>query len=72
MPIYARAYLELANGTYLYSDTVVDTLQSVVESVDEKHDSLTDVQKTAINTMYAAFRETMDRWQIPNLKQANS
>lgn len=72
MPIYARAYLELANGTYLYSDAVVDTLQSVVESVDEKYDSLTDVQKAAINTMYAAFGETMDTWKIPNLKQANS
>lgn len=68
MPIYARAYVELADGSYLYSDGVVDTLQSVVESADKQLSSLTDVQKAAINTMYAAFRETMDTWQIPNLE----
>ena len=72
MPIYARAYAELVDGTYIYSDVVDANLMEVVQEADKQLDSLEDAQKTALSTMYALFRETMDTWQIPNLKQVNS
>ena len=72
MPIYARAYAELTDGTYIYSDVVDANLMEIVQEVDKQLDNLEDAQKTALNTMYILFKETMDTWQIPNLKQVNS
>ena len=68
--IYARAYVELTDGTYVYSDVADANLQEVVQIADQQLDSLTEVQRTEIGSMYAAFKDTMDLWQIPNLKQA--
>lgn len=70
MPIYARAYLELEDGSIVYSDTVCVNLHGVVHAVDSQWDRLTDTQKKAVTAMYAAFEETMSGWDIPNLKAA--
>ena len=72
MPFYARAYAELTDGIYIYSEVVGANLADVVQEADKQLDSLEDAQKTALSSMYATFKETMDAWQIPNLKQANS
>ena len=72
LPVYARAYAELTDGTYIYSEVVGANLADVVQEADKQLDSLEDAQKTALSSMYATFKETMDTWQIPNLKQANS
>lgn len=70
MPIYARAYMELADGTILYGDPVEVNLVDIVQTIDIQWAQLTDTQKNALRQMYADFRETMDSWQIPNLKAA--
>jgi len=70
MPIYARAYMELENGSFVYSDTISMNLLEIVQTIDNQWDSLTDAQKTAVKAMYSNFRETMDMWQIPNIKAA--
>ena len=70
MPIYARAYMELKDGTIIYSDAIDVDLLTVVQLIDSQWNDLNEVQKTAIQTMYTKFKETMDRWQIPNLKNA--
>jgi hypothetical protein len=72
LPVYARAYVELTDGTYIYSEVVSANLADVVQEADKQLDSLEDAQKTALSSMYATFKETMDTWQIPNLKQENS
>lgn len=69
LPIYARAYVQLTNGTYIYSDVVSVTLQQVAEAADAKWQTLNEIQKTAMSAMYATFRQTMSLWNIPNLKE---
>lgn len=69
MPIYARAYVELADGTIVYSDVVGVNLLEVVQAIDTQWSSLTEVQQQAISTMYATFKKTMDMWYVPNLKE---
>ena len=69
LPIYARAYMELNDGTLLYGDTVVINLLDLVQTIDTRWDDLTDAQKQALQEMYAAFKTVMTPWQIPNLKK---
>ena len=68
-PIYARAYVELADGSYIYSDVVVMNLREVVEAVDTQWATLDAAQKEAIIAMYEKFGAAMEAWNIPNLKQ---
>ena len=69
--IYARAYLQLADGTYIYSDVVACNLQTMVETIDAKQwDSLNEKQKAALIAMYKTYDEVMATWNIPNLKNA--
>lgn len=67
--IHSRAYLQLIDGSYLYSEAVATTLKDVVETIDDTlWDSLTDAQKTSLAEMYSTYQATMDSWQIENLK----
>lgn len=67
--IFARAYIRLTDGSFLYSTTSATYLQQLVETIDaQAWNSLTDVQKTAMRQMYETYRETVDLWNTPNLK----
>ena len=66
--IFARAYVCLADGSYLYSNTNATYLQKLVETVDGSWDTLTDTQKAAVQQMYSDFAETVSTWNVPNLK----
>ena len=68
MLLYARAYVELSDGSFIYSNVVAVNLRQVVEVIDTNWDVLTDTQKESIDSMYRTFGETMDTWNIPNLK----
>jgi hypothetical protein len=69
--IYARAYLQLTDGTYIYSDVVACDLQTMVETIDaKKWDTLSESQKTALTEMYETYGDVMADWNIPNLKNA--
>jgi acyl-CoA synthetase (AMP-forming)/AMP-acid ligase II len=69
--IYARAYVQLADGTYIYGDTVACKLQTVIETIDAKQwGVLNEIQKTALIEMYATYSDVMATWNIPNLKNA--
>ena len=68
MPIYARAYAELADGTIVYSEAVCVNLRSLVEAVDAKLDKLSEAQLAEFMAMYEIYAATMSRWNIPNLK----
>lgn len=70
--IFARAYLKLADGSFLYSNTSATYLQLLVETIDAlAWSSLTDTQKEAVSQLYESFKETTKNWNTPNLK-ANS
>lgn len=66
--IYARAYVQLADGSYIYGDVVEVNLRQVVETVDTQWATLDATQKEAITAMYAKFRAVMESWNISNLK----
>lgn len=68
MVIYARAYVQLASGVYVYSDAVEVNLQQVVIAAQNKWDSLSDAQKDALQQMYDTYADVMRGWKVPNLK----
>ena len=69
MPIYARAYVLLADGTYIYSDTVDITLRAVTETIDsDLYQSLSAAEKAGLLAMYQQFADLMESWEIPNIK----
>ena len=68
MPIYARAYLELADGTYIYSDAVGMHLQQVTEAVDAVWNDLEEPQITDLTAMYGKFEKILRNWNLPNTK----
>lgn len=69
--IYGRAYLKFSDGTYLYSDVCASNLQTMVETVDAQlWNKLSAGQKETLMAMYQAYREEMETWNIPNLKNA--
>lgn len=66
--IYARAYILLEDGTYIYSDAVAVTLHQIVEAIDADWDSLSASQKEAVGAMYSAYGTVMNSWAIENIK----
>lgn len=68
--IYARAYVKMDNGEYVYSDAVEVTLQQVVVAAQNKWDKLSAAQQEALTQMYEAYSAVMRLWDVPNLKNA--
>lgn len=66
--VYARAYVQLENGEYIYSETVQASLQQVVIAAQNKWEKLSATQKDALTQMYAAYENVMSGWDVPNLK----
>lgn len=69
MNVYARAYVELEDGTYIYSDVVIRNLQQVAEAADAKWDTLEEPQRTAFAAMYQKFETVMSTWNLPKVKE---
>ncbi|MBQ3252602.1 MAG: hypothetical protein IJB02_05125 [Oscillospiraceae bacterium] len=63
-PIYARAYAQLEDGTYIYSDVVAMYLRQVVEAANAQWSTLDPAQKTAIAAMYTKFKTVMEAWDL--------
>ena len=70
LPVYARAYVKLSDGTVIYGAEVQVTLRQVVYAVDAMWDTLTAAQQDALQAMYETFKADMAAWQIPNIKKA--
>jgi len=66
--IYARAYVQLTDGTYMYGEAVQVTLRRVVIAAQSNWDVLSDVQKEALLDMYDTYSDVMASWKVPNLK----
>ena len=66
--IYARVYVQMADGEYVYSDVVEVNLQQVVVGAHNKWDVLTAAQKNALQQMFDTYAEVMRTWDVPNLK----
>ena len=68
--IYARVYVKLSTGEYLYSEVVQATLQQVVMAAQNDWQDLSEAQKGALKQMYNTYADVMSSWNIPNLKNA--
>lgn len=68
MPIYARPYIELQDGSIIYGDTVAVNLYETLCAIDSKWSELSELQTIALKSMYATFKNNMEGWAIPNLK----
>lgn len=71
-PIFARAYVLLESGIYIYSDAVAVTFQQVLLGVDAKWKNLNSTQKDAVATMYETFIDVLQNYDIPNIKENSS
>lgn len=70
MPVYARAYVQLADGSFVYSDVLAISLKQMVQAVDAQlWDSLTPAQLEGLETLYKNFSDVVSTWNVPNLKE---
>lgn len=67
MPIYARAYVEKADGTIIYSETVTASLMQVVLAT-ESVGYLSPAKQQVLAAMYDTFTTEMQLWDIPKIK----
>lgn len=67
MPIYARAYVELADGTFIYSEPIAATLNQVVLATEDI-DYVNSPKQQALAAMYDTFTAEMQLWDIPKIK----
>ena len=68
--IFARAYICMADGSFLYSKTSTTHLQLLVETIDARvWDELNVTQKAALRKLYEAYQNVMELWNTPNLKK---
>ena len=69
VPVYARTYVKLSDGTMVYSKTVAVNLRQVVTAADAQWSSLAAAQQEALQIMYETFSAEMDSWKLPNLQK---
>ncbi len=69
-PIYARVYVQLSDGQYVYSEPAQVTLQWVVTAAQNNWETLSTIQKDAMKQMYNTYYDVMRYWNVPNLKTA--
>lgn len=65
MPIYGRAYVRTAQG-FLYSDTVVYSLQELTEAADDGN-LIHGTAMDHILAMYDKYADVMSQWDIPGI-----
>lgn len=67
-PIYARVYVQLTSGEYIYGETVQVSLQWAVIAAQNNWNALSVTQKNYMKQMYSTYSTVMSDWNIPNLK----
>ena len=68
--IYARVYVRLTSGEYLYGEVVQANLRQVVTGADQKWDQLSEAQQGALKQLYTTYYDVMRGWSLPNIKNA--
>jgi hypothetical protein len=66
MPIYGRAYILTEDG-YLFGACTQRTFKEQLEGVDTLWSTLNAEQKTAVVSMYEAYADAMQDWDIPHI-----
>ena len=70
VPVYGRAYVQLNDGTMLFSQAKSFTMRQAMEHMDDwwnEPGALTDGNKTALQNFFAAYKDLMKDWDLPNI-----
>ena len=70
--IYARAYVLLSDGTYVYGKTVAISLKMLLEEIDTKWNGVSTAQQKALFDMCSNYLAVTADWNIPNIHAAIS
>ncbi len=68
--IFARPYIQLADGSFIYGQQADTTMRQVAAQADGLWDTLNDTQKKGLLGMYERFASTLNGWSMPNLQAA--
>ena len=68
--IYARPYMELSDGVFIYGQLTDTTMSQVASAADTQWDSLNDTQKKTLLGFYERFATSLTGWRVPNLQAA--
>lgn len=68
--VWARPYLQLTDGSFLFGNTGSTCMRDVAQVADTQWSSLTDVQKQGLLGMYERFPNAVSSWQMGNLVTA--
>jgi len=67
LPIYGRAYVELANNQYVFGNSKERTFKEQVELFDEKWKDYSEENHTAVVEMFKTYEKLINSWEIPNI-----
>jgi len=70
MPIYGRAYLELANGAYVFGEIRERTLKKQIIEFNKDWASYTDQNHKDVAMLYRRYTSTMKDWNVQNIESA--
>lgn len=70
LPLYACAYIRLADGTYIESTVISCTFREILEQTNLYYDTYSSSQKTSLQTLSAKFSSAMVSWDIANFHHA--
>ncbi len=68
IPVYARAYIQLEDGTYLYSSCKNRSLQQQMEYIDRMWSATTALQQSKLVDFYRSHETLMEGWDLPKLR----
>ena len=68
LPVYARAYVKLTDGSYVFGVTRQRSLKEQLSMAEEAFDTLSEVQKNGISNLTKRFARSLDSWALPRIK----
>lgn len=71
-PVYASAYVRLADGTIIETTPVCYTFHEMLEAADDSYANYNDAQKQALHTITDKFSESMITYNIENFHHTDS
>ena len=67
IPVYACAYIQLADGTLVETDTVSYTFRDMLEKANSSYSSYTATQQNALKNLSSKFSRSMISWDISSI-----
>ncbi|MBR4863244.1 MAG: DUF4886 domain-containing protein [Oscillospiraceae bacterium] len=66
--VYARSYVMLKDGIYLYGKLCARSLVDQLRDIDAQWSKLNYEKKSGVLSMYNLYGNIMDAWELPNIR----